>query len=247
MEEYIKQMQDYLNKNSIKSEENDILKEIENNLNKNEEINDEEDFDFQQIINNNENQIKNVNNKEEIKEKQKIENKNIDEIPITGNNKLNFNELLEKELSKEQNEGNYNNEITNEKKEPKFKYIPKKKVDIVSAPTNTKKYKYYSDNFKQKKKGNLKKDNNKETFNEENEGIKKYEKKKERVAPVMPDNFKNSIFNRGKGYTGPINNQIKDNNNELIEDEINDMMIMMMKLKCLISIQIIMKILKMRK
>ena len=50
MDEYIRQMQDYLNKNFPKKEENDILKEIEENLNKKEEINDEEeDLDFQQI------------------------------------------------------------------------------------------------------------------------------------------------------------------------------------------------------
>jgi hypothetical protein len=122
MDEYIRQMQDYLNKNSPKKEENDILKEIEENLNKKEEINDEEeDLDFQQIINNNQNLKKEenqINNKEEIKEKEVNEKKNLDEIPITGNNKLNFNELLEKELSKEQNEGNFNNYAN--KVEPKF-------------------------------------------------------------------------------------------------------------------------------
>ena len=61
-------------------------------------------------------------------------------------------------MLKEQNEGYGNNEI-NENIEPKFKYIPKKRTDIISAPTNTKKYKYYSDNFKSKKK---KKDKNEE-------------------------------------------------------------------------------------
>ena len=166
MDEYIKQMQEYLNKNSAKKDEDDILKEIENNLNnlnQNQEINDEDDLDFQQIINNNINlntKIEEDNipiKKEETKEienkpKSKENNKNIDDIPLKKNNNLDFNELLEKELSKEQNEGNYNNEIN--KKEPKFKYIPKKKVDIVSVPTNTKKYKYYSDNFKQKKRRN---------------------------------------------------------------------------------------------
>ena len=140
-------------------------------------------------------------------------------MPITGNNKLNFNELLEKELAKEHNEGNYNNDLNNENKEPKFKYIPKKRVDIVSAPANTKKYKYYSDNFKQKKSENTSKKNKnkeepkneyKEIDNYENE-IKENTKKKERVAPIMPDNFKNSIFNRGKGYTGPLNKQIPEN------------------------------------
>ena len=87
--------------------------------------------------NNNNNQFSNNNN-------------NIDEIPIKGG--TNFNELLEKELSKEN--GEYNNFNENNKIEPKFKYIPKKRNDIVSIPTNTKKYKYYSDNFKSKKKKN---------------------------------------------------------------------------------------------
>ena len=83
-----------------------------------------------------------------IKEKN---SNNIDDMPIKGGS--NFNELLEKEMLKEQNEGYGNYEI-NENIEPKFKYIPKKRTDIISAPTNTKKYKYYSDNFKSKKKKN---------------------------------------------------------------------------------------------
>ena len=116
MDEYIKQMQDYLNKNKslVKKEENEneFLKEIDNNINnEKEELNaEDEDLDFQQIINSNKNnntnnntneiQNENINEEKEIKE-----NKNIDDIPVTGNNKLNFNELLEKKLSKEQNEG----------------------------------------------------------------------------------------------------------------------------------------------
>ena len=83
--------------------------------------------------NNNLNQLKNCSNN------------NIDEIPIKGG--ANFNELLEKELLKEKNDeyGDYNQ---NNNVEPKFKYVPKKRNDLVSIPTNTKKYKYYSDNFK---------------------------------------------------------------------------------------------------
>ena len=231
MDEYIKQMQDYLNKNKIQTkneenEENDILKEMENHLDSKEEINDDEDEDFQQIINNNKNNIEtNQNEKTEKTENKNMENKNIDDIPLPVNNKLNFNELLEKELSKEQNEGIYNNNLNNKKVEPKFKYVPKKKVDIVSAPTNTKKYKYYSDNFKQKKRGNS---NNKikEQENDENNYIEKKEikeinnkkEKKERVAPIMPDNFKNSIFNRGKGYIGPKKELMHEENNNKINN-----------------------------
>ena len=53
-----------------------------------------------------------------------------------------FKALLEKELSKEMNN---NNENLDEKVEPKFKYVPKKKKDLVINPVNTKKYKYYSE------------------------------------------------------------------------------------------------------
>ena len=59
---------------------------------------------------------------------------NEEEIPIKGG--YNFNDILEKELSKEKNNEYENNE--NKIIEPKFKYIPKKKRDIVTAPTNTK-------------------------------------------------------------------------------------------------------------
>ena len=70
---------------------------------------------------------------------------NIDDIPIKGGS--NFIELLEKELSKENND-NYNHGNV----EPKFKYVPKKRNYIYSLPKKTKKYKYYSDNFRHKKK-----------------------------------------------------------------------------------------------
>ena len=83
------------------------------------------------------------NKKNNFDDKIEISNKkNIDDIPMKLNNNLNFNELVEKELSKEQNEGNYNN-INIIPTKPKFKYIPKKKVDLVSVPGLTKKYKYY--------------------------------------------------------------------------------------------------------
>ena len=176
MEDYIKQMQEYLNKNSSKNDKNIIDGFIDNEKNhfpeEDPHLNSEKDqlyYCFQQIINNSNNDKKkkeneNVQNFDDMplpalkSETNNIENKeilnknNIDDIPIKGNNNLNFNELLEKELSKEQNEGNFNS-IMNIPTKPKFKYIPKKRVDLVSAPGNTKKYKYYSDNFKPRKRG----------------------------------------------------------------------------------------------
>ena len=97
-------------------------------------------------VQSNEENTENKANLDEIPQK-KISN-NIDDIPIKGGN---FNELLEKEMSKEQNEGYAYNDM-NTNVEPRFKYVPKKRNDLVSIPTNTKKYKYYSDNFKSKNK-----------------------------------------------------------------------------------------------
>ena len=270
MEDYIKQMQDYLNRNSSKNDNNNILENVDNNENnisqdEDPELNPEKDqlYDcFQQIINNS-------NNDKKIQENKKIQNyddkplpalknktnnienmpispkNNIDDMPIKGNSNLNFNELLEKELSKEQNEGNYNN-INSAPTKPKFKYIPKKKVDLVSAPGITKKYKYYSDNFKPRNRGhsvNITKkvnknknndiiENNDEEIQNNSDDFDNYNKnnnqtKKKRVAPVMPENFKNSKFNRGRGYTGPLKNEKEDiqdkkiDNNKMNIDEKN--------------------------
>ena len=98
----------------------------------------------------------------ELSKQNNFENNKNDELPLKGSNDY-FNALLEKELSKDIN----NNNIDLDKKvEPKFKYVPKKKKDLVSNPVNTKKYKYYSDNFKPKTK---KKEANKEqTLNNKN-------------------------------------------------------------------------------
>ena len=88
MDEYIKQMQEYLNKNSAKKDEDDILKEIENNLNnlnQNQEINDEDDLDFQQIINNNINL--NTKIEEENIQIKKEETKEIENKPKFKNSK----------------------------------------------------------------------------------------------------------------------------------------------------------------
>ena len=74
---------------------------------------------------------------------------NVDSIEIKGTN--DFNALLEKELAK----GNYNANPSSNPTQPRFKYIPKPKNEEkykITAPTTTKKYKYYSDNFKNNKK-----------------------------------------------------------------------------------------------
>lgn len=108
--------------------------------------------------------------------------KGIDDIPIGGNNKLNFNELLEKELSKEGNFDMYSQNAP--QAEPKFKYVPKKKVEPISAPTNTKKYKYYSDNFKKKTKSSSNNTNSKKVNLEENNNNKQYKKDKKEEEHV---------------------------------------------------------------
>ena len=270
MEDYIKQMQEYLNKNTSKNEENkNILENLEKNTGIQEDQEEESKanmgrdqllFDcFQQIMNNSDNDKndnggskkieneKDARNYEDISlptmknkinnfQKKEIANKNnIDDIPIKGIQNLNFNELLEKELSKEKNEGNFNN-TNNIPTKPKFKYIPKKKVDLVSAPVNTKKYKYYSDNFKPKnrrhsanisKKVNNNKNNDEEIHNNSDDfdkynNINNNQAKKKRIAPIMPDDFKNSKFNRGKGYIGPLKEGNQENKNENNNLNINE-------------------------
>ena len=94
-------------------------------------------------INNNINNNNNINYENEI-----------DKIPVGKNNNVNFNDLVNAALNNGEygNNNEYNN---NEYVEPRFKYIPKEKRDSkynISIPTNTKKYKYYSDNFKDKEK-----------------------------------------------------------------------------------------------
>ena len=104
----------------------------------------------------------NLNDEKNTKENQANENNNqenknrpeeIDNIPIKNNN-LNFVELLEKELSKEDEQININ--INELKEEPKFKYVSKnknKKANLdFKKPIKNKKYKYYTDNFKLKRK-----------------------------------------------------------------------------------------------
>ena len=141
--EYLNQIHDVLNNN----ENNNKTEQIQSNNDNMEEAlqkNDKTNFDDMPI---------------------KKSANNIDDMPIKGGN---FNELLEKEMSKEQNEG-YNNSELNANVEPRFKYIPKKRPELISAPSNTKKYKYYSDNLKSKKK---KKEKNEDKNDNNNFNIK---------------------------------------------------------------------------
>ena len=115
-----------------------LLKEKKTSLESQEDIN-----KGKNIINGKKSMVQNIsrnNNTNKYNE--------IDKIPIKRNN-LNFLELLEKELSKENKDDN----TMNKKEEPKFKYISKrnKKVEF-KKPLKVKKYKYYSDNFQMKKK-----------------------------------------------------------------------------------------------
>ena len=137
---------------------------------------------------------------ENIKKFAPENNNNIEEIPLKGG--ANFNDILEKELLKDKNNEYDNNE--NKKVEPKFKYVPKKnKRDIVSAPpTNTKKYKYYSDNFKakKKKKENQNNKNQIENINEneiQKEDIfnKNINENIDEIRNQKEDNFKKDLYN----------------------------------------------------
>ena len=178
-----------------------------NNINYNEKVNNNINIDDIPIKGNKQ-KIKNKTNEKEIDKKDTLINNeeiplprnnnvlNVDAIEIKGTN--DFNALLEKELAK----GNYSSNIDNINTQPKFKYIPKPKNEEkykISIPTTTKKYKYYSDNFK----------NSKKTENEVNKvenKTEKFERKKssnnsqKRIPPIMPESFKNSKYNRGKNY-----------------------------------------------
>ena len=249
MEDYIKHMQEYLNKKASKNDNNkNILETFDGKekclfQDKDNQINSENNQVYNSTKDKKSKEIKKVQNcdemplptlqsKENNYENKQIFNKNnIDDIPIKGNTNLNFNELLEKELSKEENKGNYIN-INNSMAKPKFKYIPKKRVDLISAPRNSKKYKYYSDNFKPKNRGNsvnitkkMCKNNNEMIENKDVQNnsddwghcnkINKQAKK--RIAPVIPENFKNSKFNRGRGYAELLKDEkeeIQNNKNE---------------------------------
>jgi len=126
-------------------------------------------------------------------------------MPIKGSS--NFIELLEKEMLKEQSKGYINNNM-NTNAEPRFKYIPKKRRDIVSAPTNTKKYTYYSDNFKSKKS---KKEKNEEKIDNNNFNVKN-------IKNQIKDS--NAMFNEEK-YQNINQISQSDNNNMIINNSFN--------------------------
>ena len=162
---YLQQIQEYLNNNNVQRDSNEnislnknqllecfqMLLNSNNKTNTNTNTNENQINSDQTISKDSSNKLQETSNKklEQISSKPLQAPKNIDDIPIKGGS--NFNELFEKELSKEKN-NDYNNYTQNTDVQPKFKYIPKKRNDIVSVPTTTKKYKYYSDNFKSKSK-----------------------------------------------------------------------------------------------
>lgn len=161
--------------------------------------------------------------KPEIKEEPKnnvIENKpitNIDAIPIKANN-IDFNKLVELEMQKGQYQGNDN------EYKPKFEYKPRPKYTDkykISEPTETKKYKYYSDNFKSKKKKN---NDNTDESNKFTQNINNYleptpvstnsqqniGKKNRRIAPTVPVSKMNKFVSKEKK---PINSSNTNSNN----------------------------------
>lgn len=160
--------------------------------------------------------------KPEIKEEPKnnvIENKpitNIDAIPIKANN-IDFNKLVELEMQKGQYQGNDN------EYKPKFEYKPRPKYTDkykISEPTETKKYKYYSDNFKSKKKKNNDNTNESNKYSQNNNNFveptpesvntqQNFGKKNKRVAPTVPVNKMNKFVSKEKK---PINSSSNNNN-----------------------------------
>lgn len=125
-----------------------------------------------------------------IRSNQMNENKtvaNVEDIEIKPKN-IDFNKLVEMEMMK----GNY--EGVNEEVKPKFEYKPRPKYTDkykISEPTTTKKYKYYSDNFKsKKKKSNDLSENN--TFNDNEVG-------KVQTNTFMNNNRSSSSTNIKKG------------------------------------------------
>ena len=113
---------------------------------------------------------------------------NIEDIAIKPKN-IDFNKLVEMEMMK----GNY--EGGNEEVKPKFEYKPRAKYTDkykISEPTTTKKYKYYSDNFKSKKKKSNDDVSESNTFNDIELG-------KVQTNNFMNNNKSNSSTNTKKG------------------------------------------------
>ena len=180
----------------------------------------EEKKDSTEIINKEKDENKNVI----IKEEKNIEQKNnIDDLPIKANN-LNFTQLLEKELLKEEN--NESNISSNKKVEPKFKYVSKKKSDVeFKKPIKNKKYKYYSDNFKIKplknsggNKSNAK-DNDKDDIYQNTEKNKKENKINNKTKTSKKINNKK---NEEEKWNNIIKNNDISNDNNLNQIDIEN-------------------------
>ena len=180
----------------------------------------EEKKDSTEIINKEKDENKNVI----IKEEKNIEQKNnIDDLPIKANN-LNFTQLLEKELLKEEN--NESNISSNKKVEPKFKYVSKKKSDVeFKKPIKNKKYKYYSDNFKIKplknsggNKSNAK-DNDKDDIYQNTEKNKKENKINNKKKTSKKINNKK---NEEEKWNNIIKNNDISNDNNLNQIDIEN-------------------------
>ena len=170
------------------------------------------------------NEEKDENKNAIIKEEKNIEQKNnIDDLPIKANN-LNFTQLLEKELLKEEN--NESNISSNKKVEPKFKYVSKKKSDVeFKKPIKNKKYKYYSDNFKIKplknsggNKSNAK-DNDKDDIYQNTEKNKKENKINNKTKTSKKINNKK---NEEEKWNNIIKNNDISNDNNLNQIDIEN-------------------------
>ena len=144
---------------------------------------------------------------------------NFDDIVIKKSN-LNFNQLLEKELQKEEKEND--NFGHNENTKPKFKYISKKKVDkIFNKPIKNKKYKYYSDNFKIKPVKKLKKF--KKTENQNSSSLFSFIENNKKVNNInkkdINDIKNNNMNNLNDNDNIPNNNDGNSEKKDFVENE----------------------------
>ena len=197
------------------------IKEKEKIVNKDKDSLSNDKFDInlkKEGINNDINDSEKIDNNNNII----VEGKNnFDDIVIKKAN-LNFNQLLEKELQKEEKEND--NIGHNESTKPRFKYISKKKVDkIFNKPIKNKKYKYYTDNFKIKPTKKLKK--NKKTENQNSSLFSFIEKnKKENNINISNQKDINDIKqynmdNLNHNNIIPNNNDENSEKNEYSEHE----------------------------
>ena len=245
---------DYDNYNDLSNGDNNYYDDYDNNIDGAEGIN--EDYND---INSNQNIINNYNTNIQNQEQQSPTTspttqepsppkqvQNVDDIQIKTKS-LDFNALVEQELAKGNYEGAYpfgDDGMSNNK--PKFEYKPRKKYNDkykVSEPVETKKYKYYADNFKPKNKKNntreeyddfeLGLNNNNNNINDKNKEQRGQSAKpgniKKRIAPVVSESKMNKFVNRAKdkglisnkntntattsGFSNNFSNTYNSNNN----------------------------------